>query len=244
LGAMRVAGGRMAVRQLSTSGAQQAKVAVVLSGCGVNDGSEVTEAVAALVALQGRGHTVACFAPDKPQAHVIDHAHGQESETSRNVLEESARITRGEITPLSELKAADFEALVVPGGFGAAKNLSDFGFNGADMTVDPEMTAVLLDFHGAAKPMALCCIAPVLAAKVIDGVTVTVGQPDGEQWPFGGAVGAIESFGATHVPHEADGVCIDPANKVVTAPAYMYAGSHHDAFTSVDNMIDALDTML
>merc|ERR1739848_435383 len=152
------------------------RVAVILAGSGVYDGSEVHEASAALVALSRNSAQVSMFAPDKEQLHAIDHTKGAPHETNRNVLQESARIARGAVKPLDQLNVAEFDALIVPGGFGAAKNLSDWALKGPDYTVDPTVESILKGFHAAKKPMGLCCIAPHLAAKTIPGCSLTVGS--------------------------------------------------------------------
>lgn len=227
-------------RFLST--APTRKVAVVLAGCGVYDGAEVTEAVAALVHLSAAGYTPSCYAPDKPQHHAVNHTTGEEETTPRNVLVESARIARGAIAPLSSLDAGNYDALIVPGGFGAAKNLCNHATvaqgDASKMEVDTDLLAALRAFQGAQKPIGLCCIAPVIAAHALQA-TVTVGQAEGDQWPYGGTVGAIEAYGGSHVPHAYDGVCVDEARKVATSPAYMFDGKPHEIFESVGAMVKA-----
>jgi len=219
------------------------KIAVVLSGCGVYDGTEVHEVAAALAAITRNGAEPVMFAPDKKQAHVIDHTAGAEMDQERNVLKESARIARGAISSLGDLKAGDVSALVVPGGFGAAKNLSDFGFKGAEMTVDPEMERVLSEFHAAGKPLALCCIAPILAAKVLgkSGVKLTLGNCGSEaDWPYQGSIEAAKSFGANMELKNVEEVCVDEKNKIVTTPAFMYNGQFHQIQEGVAKMVDSL----
>jgi len=219
------------------------KVAVVLAGCGVYDGTEVHEAAAVLAALTKHGAEPVMFAPDKGQAHVVDHTAGSEMTQERNVLKESARIARGAVSPLAGLKAADVSALVIPGGFGAAKNLSDFGFKGADMSVDEEMSRILSEFHSAGKPQALCCIAPILAAKVLgqSGVTITLGNCGPESdWPYQGSIEAAKSFGANVELKNVDEVCVDSKNKIVTSPAFMYNGKFHEIQNGVGKMVDEL----
>lgn len=227
-------------RFLST--APSKKVAVVLSGCGVYDGAEITEAVAALVHLSAAGYTPACYAPDKPQHHAVNHTTGEEESAPRNVLVESARIARGAIAPLSSLDASSYAAIIVPGGFGAAKNLCNHATvaqgDASKMEVDADLLAALQAFHGAQKPIGMCCIAPVIAAHALQA-TVTVGQAEGDQWPYGGTVGAIEAYGGSHVPHAFDGVCVDEACRVVTSPAYMFDGKPHEIFESVGAMVKA-----
>nr|XP_055169719.1 glutamine amidotransferase-like class 1 domain-containing protein 3, mitochondrial [Nyctereutes procyonoides] len=183
----------------------RARVALVLSGCGVYDGTELQEAAAVLVHLSRGEAEVQTFAPDIPQMHVVDHTKGQPSESeSRNVLTESARITRGKITDLARLSAANHDAAIFPGGFGAAKNLSTFAIDGKDCRVHEDVERVLKEFHKAGKPIGLCCIASVLAAKVLHGVEVTVGheQEEGGKWPYAGTVEAIKALGAKHCVKE------------------------------------------
>ena len=173
------------------------KAAVVLSGCGVFDGSEITEAVSLMIALSQNKIPFTVFAPDKDQTEVINHMTGEKVEESRNVLVEAARISRGNISDLRELKHADYDALFMPGGFGAAKNLSDFASRGSDMNVDHTVAEIIQEFHTAKKPIALACISPVLAAKVLNdkGVKLTLGDK-GDEWPYEGAIGTNGSFGS------------------------------------------------
>lgn len=215
-----------------------ARVAVVLSGCGVYDGSEIQEAVSVLLHLSEAGAEAPCFAPDIEQPHVVDHLKGAPAEgESRSVLTESARIARGNIQPLDQLKASDFDAVIFPGGFGAAKNLCSFAFDGADCTVNAEVERVIKEFHAAEKPIGMCCIAPVLAAKVLGtgnggpGCEVTIGcDPD--------AASAIASMGSTHVEHPVHEAQIDHANRLVTAPAYMYGDAAiHEVHAGIGQMI-------
>jgi len=233
----------MKVSLFSTSSITNAKIAVVLSGCGVYDGTEVHEAAAALAALSRAGAEIAMFAPDKDQAHVIDHTKGAEMDQPRNVMLESARIARGAVKPLTDLTVDDADAVVFPGGFGAAKNLSDFGFKGADMSVDPEVSRIISSFHAAGKPLALCCIAPVLAAKVLGSSepTLTLGNTGSEEdWPYQGAIEAAKSFGAKMELKGVEEVCVDAENKIVTTPAYMYNGQFHEIQDGVGAMVGEL----
>src|SRR2546430_2845880 len=144
-----------------------AKVGVVLSGCGVIDGSEIQEAVSILIALDRRGAQMICMAPNTNQTEVTNHLTKKPDPHPRNILEESARIARRKIRDLATVKAADLDALVFPGGFGAAKNLSNFASAGANCTVHPEVQRLVSDMHAAKKPIGLACIAPVLAAKIL-----------------------------------------------------------------------------
>ncbi|KAK3764176.1 hypothetical protein RRG08_044105 [Elysia crispata] len=229
-------------RSLQTGVPLQKNVAVVLSGSGVYDGSDVHEASAVLVHLSRAGVDVSMFAPDKPQVHTINHLKGEPTESERNVLEESARIARSKIEPLSNLKAVGFDAVIFPGGFGAAKNLSSFYIDGPSMNVDEGVKRVLKEFHIAKKPIGLCCIAPVLAAKVISGCEVTVGSDKEEdgKWPYCAAAGAVEAMGAKHVIKSVNESHVDITNKIVTTPAFMCDTAVHVIFDGIGTMINGV----
>ncbi|XP_063677106.1 glutamine amidotransferase-like class 1 domain-containing protein 3, mitochondrial [Bolinopsis microptera] len=215
------------------------KVAVLLSGCGVYDGTEVHESSAVLTHLSRQGALASCFAPDKDQMHVVDHTAGTEMSETRNVLKESARIARGKISALTELNVGDFDALIVPGGFGAAKNLSSFATQGVDMTVDLTVSDKIAAFHSAGKPIGLCCIAPVLAAKLIPGVELTVGsdQEGTDKWPYAGTAAAIDAMGGKHVVTDVSEAHVDSKNKVVTTAAFMCETDLHEIHDGVGAMV-------
>lgn len=207
------------------------QVAVVLSGCGVYDGAEIHEAVLTLLALDRAGAQAVCFAPDKPQLHVINHLSGEEVSESRNVLLESARIARGKIQALSQADAGQLDALIVPGGFGAAKNLSSFATQGAECSVDPELSKLIREMHKLNKPIGFMCIAPALLPKVIDQpLRLTIGNdPDlGE---------VIDAMGGEPVICPVDDIVVDIENKVVTTPAYMLAQSIGEAARGIDKLV-------
>ncbi|GFN75317.1 Es1 protein homolog, mitochondrial-like [Plakobranchus ocellatus] len=230
------------LRFLHSSVKLQKNVAVVLSGCGVYDGTEVHESSAVLVHLSRAGAEISMFAPDKPQMHTMNHLKGEPMETNRNVLEESARIARGKVQPLSDLKATGFDAVIFPGGFGAAKNLSSFAVDGDAMTVDKDVERVLQDFHTAQKPIGLCCIAPVLAAKVISGCEVTMGsdKEEGGKWPFSGAASGVEAMGAKHIVKPVHESHVDVKNRIVTTPAFMCETAIHEIFDGIGTMVEGV----
>ncbi len=216
------------------SGADAAgkKVAVILSGCGVYDGSEIYEAVITLLCLDQNKAQVQCFAPNVDQLHVVNHLTGQVAEgESRNVLVEAARIARGEVQELSSANADDFDALIIPGGFGAAKNLSDFAIKGAGLTVNPEVLALTKAMHKAAKPVGLVCIAPVMSAAIFgEGVECTIGNdPD--------TAAAIGETGGVHVDTNVQEIHVDEDNKLVTTSAYMLAGRVSDAAMGIGKLV-------
>lgn len=190
------------------------RVGVVLAGCGYLDGAEIHEAVLTLLYLDQAGAEAVCLAPDIPQAHVVNHLTGEEISESRNVLVESARIARGNINRIAEVDPATLDALILPGGYGAAKNLCDFAFKGSEMEVIPDVVNLVEALHAAGKPIGAWCIAPAVLAKLLPGVELTIGT-DADT----GA--AMNAMGATHVPCEVGNVVIDGKNHVVSTPAYM-----------------------
>jgi enhancing lycopene biosynthesis protein 2 len=206
-------------------------VGVVLSGCGVYDGSEIHEAVLTLLALDRAGAQAVCFAPDKPQLHVINHLSGDVVPENRNVLVESARIARGRVQPLSQADASQLDALIVPGGFGAAKNLSSFASEGAECWIDKDLAKLTQQMHKANKPIGFMCIAPALLPKLLDQqVRLTIGNdPDlGE---------VIDAMGGEPVICPVDDIVVDIENKVVTTPAYMLAKSIAEAASGIDKLV-------
>jgi len=217
------------------------RVAVLLSGCGVYDGSEIHEATFTLLALDQAGAEYQCCAPDKSQSEVINHVKGEPANEQRNVLVESARIARGKIVPVTEIKAADFDAIILPGGFGAAKNLCTYAKDGSSMTVDPQVATVLQDFHKAGKAIAAVCIAPVVLASVFGKsdpkVTLTIGTD-------AGTAGDIETMGATHHDCPVTEFVIDEKNKVITSPAYMLGKGPAEVYEGVKKTVDALLRMV
>lgn len=194
------------------------KIAVILSGCGVYDGAEIHESVLTLLAIEQQHASYACFAPDMDQHHVINHISGEEMDESRNVLIESARIARGEIKPLSDFNAADFDALILPGGFGAAKNLSTFAFEGADCSVNDEVEEALKDMVAVSKPVGALCISPVILSKVFGTIAVTIGSDEE-------TATAIKAMGSEHVKTTHGEVVIDEEHKFITTPCYMLDAS-------------------
>jgi len=207
------------------------RVAVVLSGCGHLDGSEIHESVVALLALDRAGAEVECFAPDKPQRDVVDHRTGQAVKgESRNVLAEAARIARGKIQDVAAAKAEEFDAVILPGGFGAAKNLSSFAVEGADCDVDPDVERLLRDAHAAGKPIGLICIAPAIAARLFPGVNLTIGSD-------ANTAGALERMGAHHKSCAVDAFVCDEKARVVTCPAYMLGPGIKDVAAGIEKLV-------
>ncbi|OPZ19574.1 MAG: Enhancing lycopene biosynthesis protein 2 [candidate division BRC1 bacterium ADurb.BinA364] len=213
------------------------RFAVVLSGCGVFDGSEIHEAVLTMLAIARQRGEYVCFAPDVPQKQTIDHLTKRETAESRNILAEAARIARGRIAPLADFDASEFDALVFPGGFGAAKNLSTFAFDGPRCTVDPYVESAIAAMREARKPIGAMCIAPVLLAKTLAGVEVTIGR-DSE------TAGALEKMGARHVNAGPVEVVVDARNQIATTPCYMLDSDIAQVAQGAENLIKALLAMM
>lgn len=210
------------------------KVGVVLSGCGVFDGSEIHEAVCAMLALDQAGVEYQCLAPNAPQLHVIDHSQGKPvpGET-RNILVESARIARGKIQELGAVKVGEYDAFIFPGGFGAAKNLCSFAVDGADCVVQPDVARIIREAHAAGKPLCFICIAPVIAAKVLGaatGVKLTIGDEKE-------TATAINHMGASHITCPVREAMVDQQHKVVSTPAYMKAGAISEVYDGVKSAV-------
>ncbi len=208
------------------------KVAVVLAGSGVYDGSEIHEAVITLLSLDRAGASVQCFAPNVDQLHVVNHLTGEVAEgEQRNVLVESARITRGEVQDVAQLNANDFDALIIPGGFGVAKNLCDFALNGSDMTMNDDTLLAAQGFKVAHKPVGLMCIAPAMAVAIFGAdVQCTIGSDLD-------TAAAISEMGAEHVKADVGAIVVDEANKLVTTPAYMLAESIAEAASGIEKLV-------
>lgn len=206
------------------------KFAVVLAGCGVYDGAEIHEATMTLYAIKKLGAEYEIFAPDVEQHHVINHITGQEMEQKRNVLVESARIARGKISALTAYKAADFDALIFPGGFGVAKNLCSFAFDGADCKVNAEVAEAIQNTHNAGKPIGALCISPVLLAKVLGKGSLTIGKD-------AGTAKTVEAMGSTHQCTSHGEVVVDEKLKLFTTPCYMLDASIVDIADGAKNIV-------
>ena len=209
------------------------KFAVLLSGTGVYDGAEIHEATMTLYALSKQGVAYDIFAPDIDQYHVINHITGEEMNEKRNVLVESARIARGKISPLSEFNANDYDALIMPGGFGVAKNLSDFAFKGADCTVNDEVSKAIFDINKQGKPIGALCISPAIVARILKGAKVTIGTDEA-------TAKAIEKMGGTNEITSHGDVTIDAKLKIYTTPCYMLDASITDIADGAINIVAAM----
>jgi len=209
------------------------KFAIILSGCGVFDGSEIHEATMTMLAIIRNGGSYDIFAPDVRQHHVVNHINGKEMDEPRNVLIESARIARGKIKALTEYSADDYDALMIPGGYGVAKNLSTYAFDGTDFSVDKVVEEVLKSTHAAGKPIGALCITPVLLAGVFGNIDVTIGNDKG-------TANDIEKLGAVHIETGPGEIVVDNKNKIVTTPAYMLDSTIAEVADGADNLVKAI----
>ena len=210
-----------------------AKIGVLLSGCGVNDGSEIHEAVITMLTLDKAGAETVCMAPDVDQFDVVNHLTGEATGEKRNVLVESARIARGIIKDIRKVRAADIDGLIIPGGFGAAKNLSDFAVKGKDAVVNEDVKRLLNDMISAEKPIGAICIAPATLTKALEGKNpeVTIGNDIG-------TAGAIEAMGGRHKECSVDMIHVDSNNKLVTTPAYMLGPCIKDVAVGIEKLVN------
>jgi enhancing lycopene biosynthesis protein 2 len=216
--------------------ATQKRVGVVLSGCGFLDGAEIHEAVCTLLSLDRRGAKLVAMAPDVEQMHVVDHVKGAPAEgQKRRVLEEASRIVRGQIVDLAKVSAKDLDALVFPGGYGAAKNLCSFAVEGRSMRVVPAVERLAREVRQAGKPSGYICIAPVIAARLFgsEGVRLTIGNDRD-------TAAAMESWGARHVDCKVEEIAVDERLKIVSTPAYMLGPWIAPVSTGIDKLVSAV----
>ncbi|MFN3951407.1 MAG: isoprenoid biosynthesis glyoxalase ElbB [Thermaurantimonas sp.] len=221
------------------------KYAVLLAGCGVYDGSEIHEAVCALLAIAQNGHQYQCFAPNKNQHHVVNHLTGEEMPETRNILIESARIARGNVKDLKELDVNLYDGLVMPGGFGAAKNWSKWAFEGPKGEVDPDVKKVILDFVSMGKPICALCVAPAVVAKALEGspysAEITLGSTaEASPYDIAGTHQAVATLGVRTVEKSLKEVHIDGETKIITAPCYMMEGRISDIYSNIKMAVDRL----
>jgi len=209
------------------------KIAIILSGNGVYDGAEIHESTLTMLAIMQQGGTYEIFAPDIDQHHVINHITGEEMNEKRNVLTEAARIARGNIKALNELNISDFDAVMLPGGFGVAKNLSNFAFEGENSEVLPELENIIKDAVSKGKPIGALCISPAIIARILKGVKVTIGQDQG-------TADAIVTMGGQHIKTNHGEVTIDKNFKVATTPCYMLDAKITDIAAGAENVTKAV----
>ncbi len=217
------------------------KIGVILSGCGYLDGAEIQESVLTLLAIDREGAEAVCMAPNIEQMHVVNHISQVEMPERRNVLVESSRIVRGQIQDIETVSASDLDALILPGGYGAAKNLSDFALNGAQCTVQADVLPLLRDFLKSDKPIGVICIAPAVMAKVAqetgDKITLTIGT-DAE------TSAAFEEMGVQHIKSAVNEIVIDKTHKIVSSPAYMLPARISEIEQGINKLVHAVIEMI
>jgi enhancing lycopene biosynthesis protein 2 len=216
-----------------------ARIGVVLSGCGFLDGAEIYESTLTLFFLDQAGADVIIMAPDVDQHHVINHITQEEMPEHRNVLVESARIARGKISKLAEVNPNDLDALIMPGGFGAAKNLSTLAFDGANATVNTDLINLVRAMHKAKKPIGAICISPAVLSKILSkqGVTLTIGSDSD-------TASAIQTMGNKHELSSADNIVVDEKNRIVSTAAYMCAASIGEAGLGIEKLVGHIMGMI
>lgn len=211
------------------------KVGVLLSGCGNLDGSEIHESVLTLLYLNQAGAEAVCMAPETLQRETINHAKGEITQERRQVLAEAGRIARGKIQPIADIKVDELDALIIPGGAGPVKNLSNYAAKGEAWEVHEEVAQLIRSFHTAKKPIGAICIAPVILAKALSeqNPQVTIGDDIS-------TIARLTACGATHEAHPVDGICIDTANMLVTTPAYMLGPDIKDIALGIEKLVGAV----
>lgn len=214
------------------------RVGVVLSGSGRFDGSEIHESVLTLLAIDRAGAQAYCVAPNKNQREVIDHVTTHVARETRNILTESARIARGQIRDIREVQAADLDAVILPGGYGAAKNLSDFVWKGERCWVDGDVYRLLREMYAAKKPIGAVCIAPAVLAKVFspEKPKLTIGRCEN-------TAAALQAMGARHVSAGPDEIVVDEQLGIVTTPAYMLAERISEVASGIERLVSEVIRM-
>jgi enhancing lycopene biosynthesis protein 2 len=220
------------------------KIGLLLSGCGVYDGAEIQESVLAMLAIKEAGAEYVCISVDKPQHHVINHLTGEDMKESRNMLVEAARIARGEVKSISEVDPADIDALVIPGGFGSAKNLTKWAFNGPDGEILPEVKLLLVNLNNIGKPICALCVSPVVVSKALEGsmvqATMTLGSTaEASPYDIADFSQGMAQTGVEPVMKTIHEIAVDQENRIVSAPCYMMEADIVQIRENIKSAIDA-----
>lgn len=220
------------------------KFGILLSGCGVYDGAEIQEAVLTMLAIEEIGATYQCIGVNAEQHHVINHLTGDVMPENRNMLVEAARIARGNIIPIEQVQPADFDAIVIPGGFGSAKNFTSWAFNGPEGNILPEVKLLIVNMINIGKPIAALCVSPVVVAKALEGsifqASMTIGSDkEGSPYDIAGFAAGLESTGVHSHMKSIREIQVDTANKIVTAPCYMMDASILEVRKNIRQAIEA-----
>jgi enhancing lycopene biosynthesis protein 2 len=222
------------------------KIGVLLSGCGVYDGAEIQESVLTLLAIAESENEAICISIDDKQHHVINHVTGEEMNESRNMLVESARIARGSVTEISKITPADLDALVIPGGFGSAKNFTNWAFNGPDGSIRPDVKLLLVNMINVGKPIVALCVSPIVLAKAMEDsgiqLNLTIGSTkSASPYSIAGFMEGINSTGAKTSERELNEILIDSENRIISAPCYMMEANILEIRQNIKQAIDALN---
>jgi enhancing lycopene biosynthesis protein 2 len=225
------------------------KIGVLLSGSGVYDGAEIHESVLTLLEIQRLGYEPICIGIDAPQYHVVNHLNGQEQASSRNMLEEAARIARGQITEISSVVPADLDALVIPGGFGSAKNFSTWAFEGPEGSIRADVKLLLVNMYNVGKPIVALCVSPVLLALAFDGMQIapqlTIGsQTAASPYIISDFQTGLQHKGVQTTDCNIDEICIDTTNRIITAPCYMLEATLPELQRNIAQALKALQSLL
>jgi len=225
------------------------KIGILLSGCGVYDGAEIQEAVFSMLAVEEAGAEYQCISLNKNQHHVINHLTGDEMNENRNMMVESARISRGNVIDVSEVSPAVLDGLIIPGGFGSAKNFSKWAFSGADGEIAPEIKLLLVNLINAGKPIAALCVSPILIAKALQGSkitsTLTMGNvSDKSPYEISDFNTGIEQTGSKIQEKALKEICVDEENKIITAPCYMMDASISEIKQNIDLAVKELVSLV
>lgn len=221
------------------------KIGVLLSGCGVYDGAEIHEATLTLLSIAEIGAEAVCISVDRDQHHVVNHLNGEEMDESRNMMVEAARIARGDISNINDVNPADIDGLIIPGGFGSAKNFTNWAFEGPEGTILPEVKLLIVNMLNVGKPVAALCVSPVVMAKALEGSDLkpkmTIGSDQAASpYDIAGFSGGLESLGATTEMKTINEILVDSENKIITAPCYMMDANILDVRKNVRSAVEAL----
>lgn len=224
------------------------KIGLLLSGCGVYDGAEIQEAILSLLAIEEAGHEAVCIAVNKNQYHVINHLNGEEMPETRNMMVEAARIARGNIHEISTITPSEIDALVIPGGFGSAKNFTSWAFDGPEATILPEVKLLLVNLFNIGKPIVALCVSPVVVAKAFEdsgvNINLTIGtNQEKSPYDISSFNQGLNKIGAHTEMKNIQEILIDQKNKIITAPCYMMEASILEIRNNIKQAIEAINDL-
>jgi enhancing lycopene biosynthesis protein 2 len=221
---------------------------ILLSGSGVYDGAEIQEAVLSMLAVAESGDTYTCIGVNADQFHVINHVTGEPMNESRNMFVEAARIARGNIVPIQDVQPADLDGLIIPGGFGSAKNFTKWAFEGPEGAILPEVKLLLVNLINIGKPIAALCVSPVVLAKALEGSDIhpslTLGTTAASSpYDIEAFSQGLEKTGATTAYKTVKEIHVDTTNKIITAPCYMMDATISEVWKNIHQAVSELKKM-